>query len=90
MIFGTIGSGDCWNREIDRIEFLYKEYKVLCEDMETISVYKIAKKYNVPVIGIRVISDNEMLEEEYERSIAKKSQKFSMNLCKMLIREGKI
>ena len=89
LIYGTIGSGDCWNREMDRIEFLNKEYGILCEDMETVSVYKMAKKYDTPVIGIRVIANNEMLEEEYDRTLSSQSQMFAIALCKAWIKEGK-
>ena len=31
--YGRIGSGDIWNREVDRIMYLNKEYNTLCEDM---------------------------------------------------------
>jgi adenosylhomocysteine nucleosidase len=89
IIYGTISSGDCWNQEIDRIEYINNKYGALCEDMETIGVYKTAKRYNVPVVGIRVISDNEILEEEYDRTLASNVQDFVISLCRHLIREGK-
>ena len=63
--FGRIGSGDVWNKEADKIMHLYKKYGVLCEDMETISIYTVANKYNIPCISIRGISNNEVLNEEY-------------------------
>ena len=31
LIFGTIGSGDIWNREVDRILYLHEKYGTLCE-----------------------------------------------------------
>ncbi len=90
VIYGTIGSGDCWNREMDRIEHFNKEYEALCEDMETVGVYKIAKRYQIPMIGIRVIADNELLQEEYDRTLASRSQEFTISLCRQWIREGRI
>ena len=39
IIYGKIGSGDAWNREVDRILYLNKEYEIICEDMESIAIY---------------------------------------------------
>ena len=74
--YGIIGSGDVWNKEYDRILYLNQKYGVLCEDMEGVAVYAVANKYNIPAIDVRVISDNEILNEEYERDISINSQKF--------------
>lgn len=70
--------------EADRIMFLHKKYGILCEDMESISVYTISNLYNVPVISIRVISNNEILNEEYERDLGIESQKIVKELIKVL------
>ena len=56
--------------------YLNQKYGVLCEDMEGVAVYAVANKYNIPAIDVRVISDNEILDEEYERDISINSQKF--------------
>ena len=89
IVYGTAASGDCWNREMDRIQYLNQQYGAICEDMETIGTYRIAKRYNIPTIGIRVIADNEILCENYDRSIANKSQMFTIFLCKQWIKEGR-
>ena len=83
--FGTIGSGDIWNKEADRILHLNKMYEIICEDMEAISVYTIANLYNIPVIGIKAISNNEVLGEEYERKVGINSQNFTLNLIKKIL-----
>lgn len=85
--YGVIGSGDIWNKECDRIIYLNKKYGILCEDMEGIAVYTIANQYGIPAIDIRVISDNELLKEPYDRSISLKAQKFTMNLLKRSVFE---
>jgi adenosylhomocysteine nucleosidase len=74
--YGVIGSGDIWNKECDRIIFLNNKYGMLCEDMEGIAVYTVANQYGIPAIDIRVISDNEVLKEDYERNISFKVQEF--------------
>ena len=68
---GRIASGEIWNRESDRIMYIYNTYKTLCEEMETGAVYTIAKNFNIPVIGIRVITNNEVLKEIYDNEYAK-------------------
>lgn len=77
---GTIGSGDIWNKEADRILYLNNSYEIMCEDMESISIYTIANLYKIPVIAIKAISNNEILNEEYQRSIGINAQKFTLSL----------
>ena len=89
IITGTIGSGDVWDKEVDRIKWLNEKYNVLCEEMETISVYTVCEKLGIPVIGIRVISDNEILKESFNSNVTLKLQKFIMEICKELIKEVK-
>lgn len=83
--FGIIGSGDIWNKEADRILHLNERYGIMCEDMEAISIYTIANLYNIPVIGIKVISNNEILNEDYERNIGINAQKFTLSLIKNIL-----
>lgn len=69
VYYGIIGSGDVWNNEIDRILYLSEQYNILTEDMEAIATYTIANKWNIPVISIKMISDNSLIKEEYNRSV---------------------
>lgn len=85
-IIGRIGSGDVWNRESDRIEYLSKKYSILCEEMEGYAAAYVCQKYNVPFIDVRAISNNELLKEEYDRGIGKKSQEFTLNFIKNIKR----
>lgn len=85
--FGNIGSGDVWNREADKILWLHENYGTLCEEMEGIAVYTVANNFDIPVLGIRVISNNEILGEPYDRSIALKSQEFTYEFILQFILE---
>jgi len=87
VVYGRIGSGDIWNNEIDRLLDLNQRYNVLCEEMEGIAIYQIANQYQIPVINIRVISDNEILEEEYDTSTGRQLQYFIQKLVKEYIKE---
>ncbi len=83
---GTIGSGDVWNQEVDRILFLNEKYHILCEDMESAATYKISKNRNLPVISFKIISDNLLLGEEYNREIGGYLQEYIIQYVKVLIR----
>lgn len=74
--------GDVWNKEADRIFYLNQRYGILCEDMESVSVYTIANLYDIPVIGIKAVSNNEFLKEEYYKEVGIESQKFTEKLIK--------
>ncbi len=82
---GTLGSGDAWNKEVDFILYLNKKLDIISADMESIGSYTVAQKYNTPIIGIRVISDNSLLQEDYERTTANGAQEFVLELLKKLI-----
>lgn len=67
--FLRLGSGDVWNKNADKIKMLSTKYNVACEDMESIAVYQLADKYELPCISIRCISNNEILSESYDESV---------------------
>lgn len=81
---GIIGSGDIWNCEKDKIMYLSEKHNVLCEEMEGIAVYTVATNYNIPVVGVRIISDNEILGEEYDRNLGLECQKFVYEIVKKI------
>lgn len=85
IYYGKIGSGDCWNREVDRILYLNQKYNILCEDMETIATYTLANNWNIPVISLKMISDNSLIEEEYNRKVGKDIQAYTLIYIKKLI-----
>ncbi len=82
--YGTIGSGDIWDNEIDRINLLNNKYGVLCEDMETFAVYSTCNQFNIPVIGIRMISNNRLTGEDYNLESLKKLRDFQDTITNIL------
>ena len=80
--YGRIGSGDIWNSECDWITKMNEKYGILCEEMEGIAVYTVANQYKIPVIDVRVISDNALLGEDYDRKVSIKAQEFTMELLR--------
>lgn len=60
---GIGNSGDVWNRECDYIDYLHKEMGTICEDMESYGVASVCLKYGIPFLGVRVICNNELVEQ---------------------------
>ena len=81
---GTIVSGEGWNQEVDRIKWFINKLDSKCEDMETYSAYKVCTDNNVPVIGIRIASNNTINNEEYDPNIAIKMQEVIVDSIKDL------
>ena len=89
VIYAKIGSGDVWNREVDRMLFLNREYGVLAEDMESVSIYQLCNRLNIPVISIKIISDNGLIGEDYDRNVGVYLQDYIYSYLR-LVSEKKI
>ena len=72
---GVLGSGDVFNKEYDRIVWITDIFGNLSEDMESIGVYSVCDKFNVPCVGVRIISNNELLLEKINKEKAIELQK---------------
>lgn len=81
---GILGSGDVFNREYDRIVWIHDTFNNLCEDMESIGTYSVCNKFKVPCIGIRIISNNELLLEELDKEQAIELQQILINILNKL------
>lgn len=86
---GVIASADIWNREKDKLKDLSEKFNASCEDMELIAVYTIAKNYDIPALGIKIMSDNELLGEEYEPCVASYCQEYTYEILKEIIKDFK-
>lgn len=82
---GVVGSADIWNREKDKLKYLAEKHNVSCEDMELVAIYTISKNYNIPAIGIKIMSDNELLGEEYEPAVGQYCQEYTYEVLKELV-----
>ena len=58
VVEGVIGSSEIWNSEIDRIERFHSEFGTTAEEMETAAAAQIAGLFQIPFLGIRVVSNN--------------------------------
>ena len=83
-ITGTLGSGDVFNKEYDRIIWINDNFQNDSEDMESIGTYTVCDKFSVPCLGIRIISNNEILGEKLNKYKAFELQMILINLIKEL------
>lgn len=58
VVTGVIGSADVWNSEIDRITQFHRQFETAVEEMETASAAQIAAAFQIPFLGVRVLSNN--------------------------------
>ena len=72
---GKTLSGDFFTKDINTINALREKYHHLCEDMETIAIYKVCKEKKIPSIAYRIISNNELKGTLYEDNVIKVNQK---------------
>ena len=80
VVEGVIGSADCWNNELDRIAFLRETYGTEVEEMEAASVAQIAQQYGVPMMAIRVVSNNITNGGAYNPDTGKACQDFVLQV----------
>ncbi|MFC4558341.1 5'-methylthioadenosine/S-adenosylhomocysteine nucleosidase [Virgibacillus kekensis] len=76
VVEGTIGSADVWNNEVDRIKWFHEKFGTSVEEMETASAAQIAKAYDVPFLGIRILSNNKTNGGEYNPNTAAVNQEY--------------
>ncbi|MBS5144159.1 MAG: 5'-methylthioadenosine/S-adenosylhomocysteine nucleosidase [Butyricicoccus pullicaecorum] len=88
VVTGTIGSGDIWNNELDRIHWLHTNWGTLTEEMETAACAQICMAYGIPFLGIRILSNTAVHGETFDETTGTRCQKFAraviMEYCKRL------
>ena len=67
---GKAATGDIYSREDDRIIWLEETFHTLCEEMESAAVFEVCDKFRIPCVGLRIISNNELLDEEFNEETA--------------------
>lgn len=84
-IIGKLGSGDLFSKEFDRIKFLQETFDTFCEDMESVAVYKVCDNFNIPKIGFRVIANNEITRQPFDKTLSNVAQNFTIKFVDKLI-----
>ncbi len=76
VVDGVIGSADVWNSELDRIAGFHEQFGTSVDEMETASAAQIAASFQIPFLGIRVLSNNITNGEAYDRGAGEACQDF--------------
>lgn len=89
VVRGAIGSGDMWNREIDRLLFFHEQVGSSCEEMEGFSVAQVCAASGTPMLDIRVISNSEFYpDEEFSEETGEVCQDFVLGVVREIIHTG--
>jgi adenosylhomocysteine nucleosidase len=83
---GIIGSADMWNEELDRITQLHSRWGTSVEEMETAPAAVVARGFGVPFLGIRVVSDNAITGEQFDRRTGETVQQFVLRVVHTYLR----
>ena len=82
VVIGKISSSNNWNRQMDKIRFLNKEYGSSCEEMETHSAAQVCRNYKVPFLGIRILSNTEVHNEDFNSATGTSCQQYVLAVIK--------
>lgn len=85
VVEGTIGSADVWNNEVDRIKWFHEKYGTSVEEMETASAAQISAAYEIPFLGIRILSNNKTNNGAYNPDTAAANQDYVYEVVKEYI-----
>jgi adenosylhomocysteine nucleosidase len=85
VVAGVIGSSDLWNSELDRIEQLHRQYETSVEEMETASAAQIAGAFQIPFLGVRVLSNNITNGGTYDGTTGEACQEYVYHVVRAYI-----
>jgi adenosylhomocysteine nucleosidase len=86
VLDGVIGSADVWNSELDRIARFHREFGTSVEEMETASAAQVAGSFQIPFLGIRVLSNNITDGETYDRNAGEACQDYVLRVVQAYFR----
>ena len=85
VVDGCIASCNSWTRQKDRLLYFHEKFGSSCEEMEVHAAALICRQYGVPFLGIRIVSNTEFSEAEFQPETAKVCQNFVLNVVQNII-----
>jgi adenosylhomocysteine nucleosidase len=82
VVDGVIGSSNVWNSEIDRIQRFHDQFGTTAEEMEAASAAQIAGLFQIPFLGVRVVSNNITNGEVYDTRTGEACQEYVLEVVK--------
>jgi adenosylhomocysteine nucleosidase len=86
IVEGVIGSSDAWNSELDRIQRFHDQFGTSVEEMETAAAAQVAGAFQVPFLGLRVLSNNITNGDAYDAGTAQACQEYVLDVLKEYVR----
>jgi adenosylhomocysteine nucleosidase len=87
VVDGVIGSSDVWNSELDRIQRFRDEFGTSAEEMEAAASAQIAGAFQIPFLGVRVVSNNITNGEAYDTRTGEACQDYVSSVVKAYVGE---
>ena len=85
VVDGVIGSSEVWNSEIDRIQRFHDQFGTTAEEMEAAASAQIAGLFQIPFLGIRVVSNNITNGEAYDTRTGEACQDYVSEVVKAYV-----
>jgi len=85
VVDGVIGSSEVWNSELDRVQQFHDRFGTTAEEMETASAAQIAAQYDIPFLGVRVVSNNITNDGAYDPATGAACQEYVLDVVKAYI-----
>lgn len=82
VVTGTIGSGDIWNNELDRIHWIHTTRGTLTEEMEAAASAQICMAYQVPFLTVRILSNTAVHGEHFDARTGEQCQRFAREVLR--------
>jgi adenosylhomocysteine nucleosidase len=86
VVEGVIGSSEVWNSELDRIQRFHDTFGTTVEEMETASAAQIAGLFQIPFLGVRVVSNNITNGGTYDTTTGEACQEYVYEVVRAYIR----
>ena len=86
VVDGCIASCNTWNRQKERLQYLHDTFGSSCEEMEVHSAAHVCRQYEIPFLGIRMISNSEFREEDFQPETAQACQEFVLSVAQEIYR----
>ncbi len=85
VVSGKICTGNTWNRQLDRIRYFHEKYGSSCEEMESHTVAHVCRNYGVPFLAIRILSNSELHDENFNPDTGRACQQYVLTVVKAYV-----
>lgn len=85
IVTGVISTADSWNNQVDKMLEMHETLGSSCEEMETNAVAQVCKTYGVPFLGIRILSNTGIYNEDFNPKTGPACQEYTLTVANKYI-----